>query len=102
MDVHVIPVTTAVVMVIALHLLHTFLTSGHSKCFTILHNIHTHTHTATGESTTQGDSQLLRGGQGEGVSLRDTSTLRRGVPEPGGAGGLNQRSRGVEPEEPGD
>ena len=80
MDVHVIPVTTAVVMVIALHLCRTFLTSGHSKCFTILHNIYTHTHTATAESTTQGDSQLLRAGQGEGVSLRDTSTLSQEEP----------------------
>ena len=37
--------------------------------------IHTHIHTPTAESAMQGDGQLVKSGQGEGVSLRDTSTL---------------------------
>ena len=31
-------------------------------------------HTLTAESATQGDGQLVRDSEGEGVSLRDTST----------------------------
>ena len=37
--------------------------------------VHPHIHTPTAESTTQGDSQLVSSSQGEGVSLRDTSTI---------------------------
>ena len=47
-----------------LHLSSTFLTSGHIKRWTIL-PIHAHIHTLTVESTTQGDSQLVRSSQGE-------------------------------------
>ena len=43
-----------------LHLYSSFLTSGHSKCFTILTIIHPCMHTPTAESTMPGDSQLIR------------------------------------------
>ena len=42
--------------------------------------VHTHIHTLTAVSATQGDSQLVRSSQGEGVSLRDTSTLSEEEP----------------------
>ena len=38
--------------------------------------VNAHVHTLTEESTTQGDSQLFGSSEGEGISLRDTSTLR--------------------------
>ena len=60
-------------MVNGMHLHSTFLTSGHSKCFTIFtqHSpIHAHTiHTTTVESATQGDSQLVGSSQGEASRL---------------------------------
>ena len=58
-------------MINRLHLCSAFLTSGHSKRITIL----SHIHTPTAVSATQGDGQLVRCSEGEGVSLRDTSTL---------------------------
>ena len=65
-------------MVNGLDLYSAFLTSDHSKA---LYNIDLHSpvrariHTLTAVSTTQGDSQLVGSSQGEGVVLRDTSTL---------------------------
>ena len=71
-------------MVNGLCLYSAFPTNGHSKRFRILpdihthihkhihHNIHAHIHAPTAMSTMQGDSQLVRSSQGEGVLLRDT------------------------------
>ena len=42
--------------------------------------VHTYIHTFTAESATPGDNQFVRSGRGEGVSLRDTSTLGREEP----------------------
>ena len=58
-------------MVNGTHIYRAFLTSGHSKCFKLLANVHT----PTAVATMQGDSQPVRSSQGEDVSLRDTSTL---------------------------
>ena len=56
----------------------TSLTSGHSERFTTLPHIHPfiHTLTPTVESTTQGDSQLVRSSQGE---ASHTSTEEQGI-----------------------
>ena len=70
-------------MVNGLPLCHAFLTSGDSKRFTIMPNIHQFTHTCTQRRRCrprQGNSLLVGSSQGEGVSLRDTLTLRsRGI-----------------------
>ena len=65
------------------HLNSAFLTSGHSKCFTILANIHPskHTHTLTAVSTIESTASWSGAGLSE-VSLRDTSTLQE-EEEPG-------------------
>ena len=48
-----------------LHLDSAFLTSGHSKRFTKLHNIHPFMHTPTTVSAMQCNSQLVRSSLGE-------------------------------------
>ena len=48
-----------------MHLFSAFLTSGHSKHFTILLHIHSHIHKPTVVTTMQGNSQLLGGTEGE-------------------------------------
>ena len=58
-------------MVKGLHFCCTFLTSGHSKCFTILPNIHT----PTAVSAKQGDSQLVRSRQ---IEASHSETPRAG------------------------